>query len=589
MKQKVAIIATLLTLFLCIGFLGAAAGIARSALNESALEEIDAICRLSAQQLDSAAFDNEEGLTFLRQVASASGMVFTIYNQTGETLYTNRPYISDTLPQARLSGARQGEVTTFTSANALVGGEYLYALTKLAEGSFLCLSRSAYSLYDALGGNTLLLVLAAMAAALAVLGMMLMANNRTDRLVNSVMRVLEDFSEGQFDSRITGEQGDSLEQVARFNEIIGRIQDRVFRQKTRNQALSTVLNGMQNGILAVDKDLNVILVTPSAKQLLRIVGSPEGMPIQAASKDVKLDAVLRSGMEQEGVYTKEVAVRASVGRGQTPIRLYITPMMKDNQVVGAVALVEDVTELRRLEQVRTDFAANVSHELKTPLTSIKGFVETLQNGAIENPEMAQKFLRIIMLEADRLTRLINDILTVSKLESGKDAAPNERIKLDEMADDVSEMLRILASEKQVAISCNHPQEHSVVMGNADRVEQMLINLIENAIKYNKQGGSVTVSLYNTPQSVNLSISDTGIGIPEENIPRLFERFYRVDKGRSQAMGGTGLGLSIVKHIVKSMNGMIEVHSKVNEGTEFLITLPRVDAAAETQVEEQLNG
>ena len=589
MKQKVAIIATLLALFLCIGFLGAAAGIARAALNESVLEEIDVICRLSARQLDSAAFDHEEGTAALHQVADASGMGLAIYNGEGETLYTNRPYISDTLPQSRLKQAAQGKVITFTRANTMVGGEYLYALTQLDEDSYLCLSRPAYSLYDALGGHTLLLVLAAVAVALAVLGMMLMANNRTDRLVNSVMRVLEDFSEGQFDSRITGEQGDSLEQVARFNEVIGRIQDRVFRQKTRNQALSTVLNGMRNGILAVDKDLNVMLVTPSARQILHVEGSSEGMPIQAASKDVQLDAVLRSGMEQDGVYAKEAAVRSGTGGGQTPIRLYVTPMMKEGQVVGAVALVEDITELRRLEQVRTDFAANVSHELKTPLTSIKGFVETLQNGAIQNPDMAQKFLRIIMLEADRLTRLINDILTVSKLESGKDAAPNERIKLDEMADDVAEMLRILASEKQVTISYNHPKEHSVVMGNADRVEQMLINLIENAIKYNKQGGSVAVSLYNTDKTVNLSVSDTGIGIPEENIPRLFERFYRVDKGRSRAMGGTGLGLSIVKHIVKAMGGMIEVHSKVNEGTEFLITLPRVSAQEETQVEEQLNG
>ena len=230
-------------------------------------------------------------------------------------------------------------MTTFTSANALVGGEYLYALTKLAEGSFLCLSRSAYSLYDALGGNTLLLVLAAMAAALAVLGMMLMANNRTDRAGEQRHAGAGGLFRGPgLTAALPESRGIPWSRWPGFNEIIGRIQDGCFRQKTRNQALSTVLNGMQNGILAVDKDLNVILVTPSAKQLLRIVGSPEGMPIQAASKDVKLDAVLRSGMEQEGGLYQGSAVRASVGRGQTPIRLYITPMMKDNQVVGAVAL-----------------------------------------------------------------------------------------------------------------------------------------------------------------------------------------------------------------------------------------------------------
>ena len=248
-------------------------------------------------------------------------------------------------------------------------------------------------------------------------------------------------------------------------------------------------------------------------------------------------------------------------------------MRNDGQVVGALAMVEDITEIRRLEQVRTDFAANVSHELKTPLTSIRGFVETLENGAIDNPEMAHKFLRIIMLETERLTRLINDILSITKLESGNDEVSIERLRLDKMAYDVADMLSIHAGEKEVTINCHLNREPVNIMGNSDRVEQMLINLIENAIKYNKPGGSVTVQVFSNGVEANVAISDTGIGIAEENLPRLFERFYRVDKGRSRQMGGTGLGLAIVKHIVRSMNGEIEVHSKLGEGTEFLITLP----------------
>ena len=320
--------------------------------------------------------------------------------------------------------------------------------------------------------------------------------------------------------------------------------------------------------------LNLILVTPSAKKLLGITGAiDDPVPLNQASRDVKLDAAFREAMGQDGVYTTEVAVRTGMGRAHMPVRLYMTPMTKDGAVVGAVALVEDITELRRLEQVRTDFAANVSHELKTPLTSIKGFVETLQNGAISNPETAQKFLKIIMLEADRLTRLINDILSISKLESGSDNPPREYIRLDKMANEISEMLSILASEKDVTIHSRENAEPSYVHGNADQMEQMLINLIENAIKYNKHGGSVNVSVFNNEKTVNLLISDTGIGIPEEHLPRLFERFYRVDKGRSRSMGGTGLGLAIVKHIASNMGAMIEVHSKFGEGTEFLITFP----------------
>ena len=263
-----------------------------------------------------------------------------------------------------------------------------------------------------------------------------------------------------------------------------------------------------------------------------------------------------------------------MGRNRRPLRLYVSPMKQDDVVVGAVALVEDITELRRLEQVRTDFAANVSHELKTPLTSIKGFVETLQAGAINQPEMAQKFLNIIMMEADRLTRLINDILSISKLESGDDQVTNERIRLDKMASDVVDMLSIHAKEKEITLHTSIDPDPVVIWGNPDRVEQMLINLVDNGIKYNKPGGSVTVKVFDNEKNVNLLVSDTGIGIAEEHIPRLFERFYRVDKGRSRSMGGTGLGLAIVKHIVMSMNGLIEVHSKLGEGTEFLVTLPK---------------
>ena len=224
--------------------------------------------------------------------------------------------------------------------------------------------------------------------------------------------------------------------------------------------------------------------------------------------------------------------------------------------------------------MRTDFTANVSHELKTPLTSIRGFVETLQAGAINNPEMAQKFLNIIMMEANRLTRLVNDILSISKLESGDTEVSLGRLRLDKMADDVCEMLKIHAKEKQVDLSINENGEPIYVWGNNDRVEQLLINLIENAIKYNQPGGTVRVSVYGTEKNAYLLVSDTGIGIAEEHIPRLFERFYRVDKGRSRSMGGTGLGLAIVKHIVVSMGGTIEVHSKLGEGTEFSVTLLR---------------
>ncbi len=572
MKQKVALAATCLNLILCVVYLLICANSAQSAMDMATLEELTRICRASTPEV-ATAVEAGNPSDLLYQLSRENASSFALYKQDGKTLLSGTTGGAEAFKEGEMAAAPGGGVTAFRHK-----GQYerwtLYAASQLPDGSYLTVFRTAASLGQAMAGRPWLLILMALSVAVISFIAFQTSIDRTNAFVRKVLSVLTSFSEGRFDARVTGVAGDSVEQTAHFNEVLSRIQDSVYKNKARNQALSTVMNYMQNGILAVDEKLNLILVTPSAKKLLGITGAiDDPVPLEQASRDVKLDSAFKEAMGQEGVYTTEVAVRTGMGRAHMPVRLYMTPMTKDGEVVGAVALVEDITELRRLEQVRTDFAANVSHELKTPLTSIKGFVETLQNGAINNPETAQKFLKIIMLEADRLTRLINDILSISKLESGADNPPREFIRLDKMTYEISEMLSILASEKDVTISCRENDEPSFVHGNADQMEQMLINLIENAIKYNKRGGSVNVSVFNSEKTVNLLISDTGIGIPEEHLPRLFERFYRVDKGRSRSMGGTGLGLAIVKHIASNMGAMIEVHSKFGEGTEFLITFP----------------
>lgn len=567
MKHKVALAATFLNLILCVAFLLICASSAQSAMDQAALEELTRVCTFFAPEVEKA---SEAGSPsdFLYQSAQATGSGFALYAADGKTLLAGAIGVGQELRPGTL-----GQASTFRQKGQY-GRWTLYAAAKLSNGNYLLAFRAASTLGQAMAGKPWLLILLALVVAGVSYAAFQTSIDRTDSFVRKVLDVLTRFSEGRFDARISGVAADSVEQTAHFNEVLSRIQDSVYKNKARNQALSTVMNYMQNGILAVDEKLNLILVTPSAKKLLGITGAiDDPIPLSQASRDVKLDTAFTEAMTQDGVYTTEVAVRTGMGRAHMPVRLYLTPMTKDGEVVGAVALVEDITELRRLEQVRTDFAANVSHELKTPLTSIKGFVETLQNGAINNPDTAQKFLKIIMLEADRLTRLINDILSISKLESGTDNPPKEYIRLDKMAHEISEMLSILASEKDVTIYSRENQEPSFVYGNSDQMEQMLINLIENGIKYNKRGGSVNVSVYSSEKTVNLLISDTGIGIPEEHLPRLFERFYRVDKGRSRSMGGTGLGLAIVKHIASNMGAMIEVHSKFGEGTEFLITFP----------------
>ena len=507
----------------------------------------------------------------LATLKAAEGAARALFNSDASLVYASDERYN-TLTDEDIAMARTNEAVLKRHSNS-EGKTALYAIYRYEDGGFLLYAKPMSNMMTILSNNRALVLLAVIYGLTIILAVFVMLNvMQREKMVKEVMSALDSFSDGNFDARVEGFREDDPN-AAEYNAIISRTQDRIFKQKDRNHVLSSVMSQMQNGIIAVDQNLNVIYITPVAKKLLGIVGNPEYRNINEVSRDVKLDEVFTEAMRQEGVYTNEVAARTAVGRGHRPLRLYVSPMRREEQVVGALAIVEDITELRRLERVRTDFAANVSHELKTPLTSIRGFVETLQAGAIDNPEMAHKFLNIIMMETERLTRLINDILSISKLESGDDEVAIERIRLDKKARDVCEMLSIHAQEKQITVNCTTGNDPVWIIGNPDRVEQLLINLTENAIKYNEPGGSVTVQVFANDKEANVTISDTGIGIAEENLPRLFERFYRVDKGRSRQMGGTGLGLASVKHIVRSMDGEIEVHSKLGEGTEFLVTLP----------------
>ena len=574
MKKRVAFLAACLNFLLCI------AGLAvyvwdnmqeNNMLERQNLTELAHLARSSYEQVETLDADSRQRLQTLEQNADAC---ITLLAPDGQLIYDTKPDLFEpegVLAQPEIAGAMaNGEGS---GQHEIKAGEYIGAAVRLDNGNVLRLYRPAQNFSQQMSVHKLGFLALAALLSVGLYGVIFYLLGRSDTLLRKTSGVMEAFSEGRFDARITGMGKRPGALVNLFNERADRIQERLFQQKGRNEALSAVINCMQTGILAVDQQMKVMLITPMAKQLLGFVGNAEGVPVQQFA-DVHLETIFQEAMAQEGVYTNEVAARTGMGRNRRPLRLYVSPMKQDDVVVGAVALVEDITELRRLEQVRTDFAANVSHELKTPLTSIKGFVETLQAGAINQPEMAQKFLNIIMMEADRLTRLINDILSISKLESGDDQVTNERIRLDKMASDVVDMLSIHAKEKEITLHTSIDPDPVVIWGNPDRVEQMLINLVDNGIKYNKPGGSVTVKVFDNEKNVNLLVSDTGIGIAEEHIPRLFERFYRVDKGRSRSMGGTGLGLAIVKHIVMSMNGLIEVHSKLGEGTEFLVTLPK---------------
>jgi two-component system phosphate regulon sensor histidine kinase PhoR len=255
-------------------------------------------------------------------------------------------------------------------------------------------------------------------------------------------------------------------------------------------------------------------------------------------------------------------------------RINIVPINEEKNS-GAVAILRDITDLRKLEKVRTEFVANVSHELKTPLTSISGFVETLLDGAYKSQDHCRYFLGIIKQETDRMTRLINELLYFSRIE--KSGTPLNRTQVDiiEVIMKALSVLQTAINEKRHKVNLELPENIKPILSNEDSLLQIMINLLDNAVKYTPDGGKINIRLEETSDRVSITVADNGVGIADDELDRIFERFYRVDRARSGEIGGTGLGLAMVKHLVKGLEGRITVDSELGKGTAFTVYLPKV--------------
>jgi len=240
---------------------------------------------------------------------------------------------------------------------------------------------------------------------------------------------------------------------------------------------------------------------------------------------------------------------------------------------GALAILHDVTELERLERVRKDFVANVSHELRTPLAAIRGYAETLLDGALDDRENNHRFVEIIQAQATRLTNIASDLLTISELESNHNAPSPKPVSIRAALESALRTVESGARIRGVHL-LSEELDDLQVLGNELQLEQVFVNLLDNAVKFNRPNGEVRVEAHSTDGAAQITISDTGIGIPSEDLPRVFERFYRADKARSREMGGTGLGLSIVKHVIEQMGGTVMVQSQVGQGSRFTLTVPQ---------------
>jgi len=396
---------------------------------------------------------------------------------------------------------------------------------------------------------------------------------RFARPIESATKVASDLANGNYHARTYEDRVDETGVLSTsINKIAKNMQEIVKAQEVQEDRLGTLIESISSGLLLIDSRGYINLINKSYKDLF-FVKSDEYLYKQYF-KVIPYREVI--DLAEEIFMTEHKIIREmklDIHNEPRNFQVYGVPIIGANDKwMGILIVFNDITELKKLEQIRKDFVANVSHELKTPITSIKGFSETLLDGAMENKDTLEEFLRIILKESDRLQTLVKDLLDLSKLEQHHFSLNKEQFNIVEILNKAIKMLKGKAESKNIELVFNQEENNFQIEGDRSRLTQVFLNLVANAVSYTPNNGKVTISIVEQKKKIEVVISDTGIGIEQAEIPRIFERFYRVDKARSRNSGGTGLGLAIVKHLVELHKGNIKVDSKVGEGTSFTITL-----------------
>lgn len=393
------------------------------------------------------------------------------------------------------------------------------------------------------------------------------------RFLKSFIKISKKVSNKEFHLRLDNSVKGELGELSRnFNFMMETMENTIEEVEYKHLQLTSVLKSISHGILVIDIDGNIILINDEARKMIKskCIGKEEGKNIKQV---IHVEKIL-NGIEKY-IGSKENNCEKLKLEDETVYKLKIDPVYLQNSknaIIGSIINIENITEIVKLENMRRDFVANVSHELKTPLTSINGFVETLIINEDLPSDKRNRFLAIIQKESDRLKRLIEDILLLSSIES-KNNLVTENVLLYNVFKEVYEMISYIASSKHIKIYYNFEDEKVAIQAYGDYIKQLFLNLIDNAIKYTPEGGTVIINQFTRNDEITIEVIDNGVGIPKEDQDKIFQRFYRVDKARSRSVGGTGLGLAITKHIVNSLQGNISVESKLGEGSKFIVTIP----------------
>lgn len=396
-------------------------------------------------------------------------------------------------------------------------------------------------------------------------------------LRSAVVRIHDDlrlygmkaFEEGEVLDQAPFAGANELSQT--FSPMVAKYHRRIAELGADKSRLEVIIESITEGILVTGRDGRILLVNRALGRLLNLQANAQGRPAAEFVRQAAVQQAIDVCMQQ----SRGGALEVELGGGGTARHLdvHVAPIIEDAECIGVVAVFYDITRLRQLERMRRDFVANVSHELRTPLTAIKGYAETLADGALDDRAAAGRFVGIISLHADRLNLLLDDLLDLSRLESDQFKIEKRTCDLRRLVDSCSAAVSSAAEQKNIELNCQI-DDGIAVRCDPQHIEQALINLLDNAVKYTPEGGRVQVAMRDVEGVIWLDVSDSGIGIPSADLGRIFERFYRVDKGRSRALGGTGLGLAIVRHVVEAHGEKVRVTSQLGEGATFSMSLSR---------------
>ncbi len=416
-------------------------------------------------------------------------------------------------------------------------------------------------------------ILGASLATVVALGIGFMTARMITKPLRDMTNLASEIASGDFTRKIKVRSGDEIGQLAQtFNQMTEELKTKIQTITEDRNEMRAVLTSVIEGVIAIDKDERVILFNSAIEEMLNLSRDKAiGKFFWEVIRNNELNTLLKEAAEKRKLQTKELTLFLPQ---EKIFEVHALPIKSEEGISGVVAVLHDITEIKKLEKMRIEFVANVSHELRTPLTSIKGFIETLKDGAIDDSENNRRFLNIIETHAERLNNLIDDLLQLSRIESREIGMELQSINLRELVENVISNLKEAVEQKGHTIEIDFPANLPRVKADPEKMEQVLSNLLDNATKFTPEKGRICIRAIDKGKDIQIEISDTGIGIPQKHLPRLFERFYRVDKARSRELGGTGLGLAIVKHIVQVHGGKVGVESKPDKGSKFFFTLPK---------------